>query len=114
MTTAATRMTRTTVEVLTLLLAAPAGDPPWAARIGELAGLGRSTVSQILARLTALGRVTPRMEEGPHPGRPARVFYELTPEGRNQTEAPVADGRSFDGWVRHWYSGNGCPACPRR
>ena len=72
-------MTRTTVEVLTLLLAAPAGDRLWAARIGELADLGRSTVSQIPVRLTALGWVTPRVEEGPHPGRPARAFCELTP-----------------------------------
>ena len=83
-------MTRTTVEVVTLLLAAPAGDPLWAARIGELAGLGRSTVSQIPVRLTALGWVTPRVEEGPHPGRPARVLCELTPEGRNQTEVVLA------------------------
>ncbi len=83
-------MTRPTVDVLRLLLSVPADDPLWGARISELADLGKSTVSQILARLTVLGWVTLREEEGPHPGRPARVFHTMSPEGRRQAEAALA------------------------
>ncbi|WKX68600.1 hypothetical protein [Streptomyces sp. XD-27] len=83
-------MTRPTVEVLRLLLLVPADDPLWGARISELADLGKSTVSQILARLTVLGWVTLREEEGPHPGRPARVFHTMSPEGRRHAEAALA------------------------
>ncbi|MFE9776380.1 hypothetical protein ACFYOV_32950 [Streptomyces sp. NPDC005931] len=48
------------------------------------------TVSQILARLTALGWVTFRQEEGPHPGRPARVFHSMSSQGRHQAKAALA------------------------
>ncbi|WP_216311768.1 MarR family transcriptional regulator [Streptomyces nanshensis] len=89
-TTPALRMTRPTVEVLRLLLAAPADDPLWGARIGELADLGKSTVSQILARLTGLGWLTLRDEEGPHPSRPARVLCILSPAGRERAEAALS------------------------
>ncbi|WP_326581644.1 PadR family transcriptional regulator (plasmid) [Actinacidiphila glaucinigra] len=89
MTSAAIRMTRPTVEVLRLLLPAAVDDPLWAARIGEEADLGKSTVSQILARLVELEWVTTSQEEkGSHPGRPPRTFYVLTDTGRR--EAHVA------------------------
>ncbi|WP_405968915.1 MarR family transcriptional regulator (plasmid) [Streptomyces sp. NBC_00015] len=90
MTTDTMRMTRPTVEVLRLLLDGGVDDPLWGARIGELADLGKSTVSQILARLTALEWVTPREEAGSHPGRPARVFYTLTEQGRREAKAALA------------------------
>ncbi|MBH1937860.1 hypothetical protein I5Q34_26925 [Streptomyces sp. AV19] len=78
------------VEVLRLLLSVPADDPLWAGRIAVSADVGKSTVSQVLARLTALGWVTRCGEEGPHPGRPARVFYTLSPKGRRQAEVALA------------------------
>ncbi|MEU7011846.1 MarR family winged helix-turn-helix transcriptional regulator [Streptomyces sp. NPDC046332] len=86
MTTPAIRATLPTVEVLSLLLEASADDPPWATKVSERAGLGKSTVSQILARLVALTWVELREEQGPHPGRPPRVFCTLTREGRRQAE----------------------------
>lgn len=94
--TAALRMTRPTVDVLRLLLSAPKDDPLWGARISELADLGKSTVSQILTRLTALGWLTPREENGPHPGRPPRLFHTMSSKGRRQAAIALAarDGRS--------------------
>lgn len=89
MTIAAIRLTRPTVEVLRLLLTASADVPLWGAKISEQADLGKSSVSQILARLTALGWVATREEEGPHPGRPARAFRSLTRVGRRQAEAAL-------------------------
>ncbi|WP_199920860.1 hypothetical protein [Streptomyces sp. NRRL S-237] len=81
--------------MLSLLLEASADDPPWATRMSEQAGLGKSTVSQILARLAALAWLVLRDEQGPHPGRPPRVFCTLTREGRRQAEVVLAarDGR---------------------
>ncbi|MET8680890.1 hypothetical protein ABZW18_25735 [Streptomyces sp. NPDC004647] len=58
--------------------------------MSEQAGLGKSTVSQILARLAALAWVVLRDEQGPHPGRPPRVFCTLTGEGRRQAEGVLA------------------------
>ncbi|GAA1310671.1 hypothetical protein GCM10009647_033760 [Streptomyces sanglieri] len=84
-------MTRPTVEVLRLLLPASVDDPLWAARIGEEADLGKSTVSQILARLVELGWVTTSQEDrGSHPGRPPRTFYVLTETGRREAELALA------------------------
>ncbi|WP_327072098.1 hypothetical protein OG196_42800 [Kitasatospora purpeofusca] len=83
-------MTRPTVEVLRLLLATPEYEPLWVARIGERAALGKSTVSQILARLSERQWVVLRQEQGSHPGRPARVLCELTERGRREAETALA------------------------
>ncbi|MFE9121474.1 PadR family transcriptional regulator [Streptomyces sp. NPDC007172] len=91
MTSAAIRMTRPMVEVLRLLLPAPVDDPLWAAKIGEEADLGKSTVSQILAKLVELEWVTTSQEEkGSHPGRPPRTFYALTDTGRREANSALA------------------------
>ncbi|GAA2280914.1 hypothetical protein GCM10010430_78780 [Kitasatospora cystarginea] len=74
-------MTRPTVEVLRLLLATRPHEPLWAARISEQTALGRSTVSQILARLTERQWVALCREQGSHAGRPARVLCVLTRQG---------------------------------
>ncbi|MDJ0347204.1 helix-turn-helix transcriptional regulator [Streptomyces sp. H10-C2] len=85
MTSTAIRMTRPMVEVLRLLLPAPLDEPLWAARIGEEADLGKSTVSQILAKLVEVEWViTSQEEKGSHPGRPPRTFYALTDTGRRE------------------------------
>ncbi|WP_327063442.1 hypothetical protein OG715_42330 [Kitasatospora purpeofusca] len=83
-------MTRPTVEVLRLLLAASAHEPLWAARISERAALGKSTVSQILTRLSERQWVVLRQEQGSHPGRPARVLCELTQQGCMEAETALA------------------------
>lgn len=83
-------MTRPTVEVLRLLLAASAHEPLWAARISEQTAVGKSTVSQILARLAERQWVSLRQEPGSHPGRPARVLCALTQQGRREARAALA------------------------
>ncbi|MEV6358131.1 hypothetical protein [Streptomyces hydrogenans] len=90
MTTLAIRATLPTAEVLSLLLDASADDPPWAARISEQTGLGKSTISQILTKLSALTWIVTRNESGPHPGRPPRILCSLTGEGRRQAKEVLA------------------------
>ncbi len=90
MTTLAIRATLPTAEVLSLLLDASADDPPWAARISEQTGLGKSTISQILTRLSASMWIVTRNEPGPHPGRPPRILCSLTGEGRRQAKKILA------------------------
>lgn len=126
-------MTRPTVDVLRLLLSAPKDDPLWGARISELADLGKSTVSQILTRLTALGWLTLREERGPHPGRPPRVFHTMSPKGRRQAtialaardargqrqcadplapQTPTTPARQLAGHAQHTTPGPGRPPAP--
>lgn len=45
-------------------------------------GLGSGTIYPILARLQAHGWITGHDETGPHPGRPARRYHQLTEQGR--------------------------------
>jgi DNA-binding MarR family transcriptional regulator len=82
------RLTKPTIAVLETLLAATDETPAWGLSICRDADLGPGTVYPILERLSERGWVTSREEAGPHPGRPARRFYELTGAGRQQaTEA---------------------------
>ncbi|MEU5839185.1 hypothetical protein ABZ820_36775 [Streptomyces diacarni] len=83
-------MTRPTVDVLSLLISAPKDDPLWGAKISELADLGKSTVSQILTRLTAMGWLTLREESGAHPGRPPRMFHTMSRKGRRLAAIALA------------------------
>jgi DNA-binding MarR family transcriptional regulator len=83
-------MTRPVVEVLRLLLKAPADEPLWGTKIVADADLGSGTVYPILQRLAEDGWIWPREETGPHPGRPARTFYELTETGRQKAEEALA------------------------
>lgn len=84
------RMTTTTRLVLDALLRAD--EPVWGLRIAEAAGLGSGTVYPILYRLTSHQWVTASVETTPHPGRPPRHYYALTPSGRLQAQA-VLDTR---------------------
>lgn len=99
-------MTRPTVEVLRLLLAAPPHEPLWAAGIAEQTGLGKSTVSQILTRLAKRQWIASRQERGPHPGRPPRALGVLTRQGRREAEAALA----ARGGNRHHGSEESVPA----
>ncbi|MGW3152795.1 PadR family transcriptional regulator [Streptomyces sp. NPDC001089] len=76
------RLTKPTIGVLEVLLSATADAPAWGLSICRDADLGPGTVYPILDRLTERGWITSREETGPHPGRPARRFYELTGSGR--------------------------------
>lgn len=85
------RLTKPTIGVLETLLSATSDQPAWGLSICRDADLGPGTVYPILDRLTERGWVTSHEETGPHPGRPARRFYELTGTGRQQaTEALAA------------------------
>lgn len=76
------RLTRPTIEVLEVLLAATPEAPAWGLKICEQADLGSGTVYPILDRLAEQGWVTSYPETDPHPGRPPRRYYELSGEGR--------------------------------
>ena len=89
-TEATLRLTMPTVAVLETLLAAQPHAPAWGLEICRRAGLGAGTVYPILARLAGLGWVEVQEEDGPHPGRPARRFYEFTTAGREQAEEALA------------------------
>lgn len=65
-----------------MLLASTHDEPAWGLKICEEADLGSGTVYPILDRLTEHGWIQAREEVGPHPGRPARRYYELTGVGR--------------------------------
>ncbi|MGW1322675.1 PadR family transcriptional regulator [Streptomyces antibioticus] len=78
------RLTKPTIVVLETLLSARSDSPPWGLSICRDADLGPGTVYPILDRLAQRGWVTSYEETGPHPGRPARRFYELTSTGRQQ------------------------------
>ncbi|MFF7259451.1 PadR family transcriptional regulator [Streptomyces sp. NPDC008159] len=76
------RLTKPTIAVLEALLSATSDNPAWGLSICRDADLGPGTVYPILDRLAERGWVTSHDEAGPHPGRPARRFYELTGTGR--------------------------------
>ncbi|MFF3690702.1 PadR family transcriptional regulator [Streptomyces sp. NPDC002187] len=78
------RLTKPTIAVLEVLLAATDDAPAWGLSICRDADLGSGTVYPILDRLSEYGWITSRNESDPHPGRPARRYYELTGHGRVQ------------------------------
>ncbi|WP_148589741.1 PadR family transcriptional regulator [Streptomyces sp. WAC01526] len=78
------RLTKPTIAVLETLLSATSGNPAWGLSICRQADLGPGTVYPILDRLCERGWLTSYEETGPHPGRPARRYYELTGNGRLQ------------------------------
>ncbi|MFK0173434.1 PadR family transcriptional regulator [Streptomyces sp. NPDC090306] len=84
------RLTKPTMAVLDALLSATADRPAWGLSIIRDADLGPSTVYPILERLQERGWITSREETGPHPGRPARRYYELTGTGRMQAAQALA------------------------
>ncbi|WP_167396075.1 PadR family transcriptional regulator [Streptomyces bobili] len=88
-TTATPRLTKPTIGVLEVLLNATTDNPPWGFSICRDADLGSGTVYPILDRLTERGWVRGWDETEPHPGRPARRFYELTGTGRQQATAAL-------------------------
>jgi PadR family transcriptional regulator PadR len=85
------RMTIPTQLVLRTLLADPSKEL-YGVEIGAAAGLPSGTVHPILARLEVVGWLTSRWEEiDPRVvGRPARRYYQLTPDGLELARAALA------------------------
>ncbi|MGV9693763.1 PadR family transcriptional regulator [Streptomyces sp. NPDC003444] len=83
------RLTKPTIAVLEILLAAQDNNPPWGLSICHDADLGPGTVYPILDRLKTRGWVATRTEEEPHPGRPPRMYYRLTGAGRSEATAAL-------------------------
>ncbi|MFI6896678.1 PadR family transcriptional regulator [Streptomyces sp. NPDC050256] len=83
---ASIRLTRTTLEVLKVLFDATPDAPAWGLKICEEADLGSGTVYPILDRLVTAGWAVRIEEQGEHPGRPRRSYYELTVAGRTSTQ----------------------------
>ncbi|WP_150134051.1 PadR family transcriptional regulator [Streptomyces hyaluromycini] len=79
---ASIRLTRPTLEVIKVLLASTPDNPAWGLKICEEADLGSGTVYPILERLVDAGWVTRYAEKEDHPGRPKRIYYELTALGQ--------------------------------
>jgi PadR family transcriptional regulator, regulatory protein PadR len=85
------RMTIPTQRVLDALLADPSAEL-YGIEIGDAAGLPSGTVHPILARLEGLGWLTSRWEDiDPSvAGRPARRYYQLTPDGVQAARSALA------------------------
>jgi DNA-binding PadR family transcriptional regulator len=88
------RLTKPTIGVLEALLAATDDNPAWGLSICTDADLGPGTVYPILGRLTERGWVVSRDEAEPHPGRPARRYYQLTNDGRTLAQAALEARRN--------------------
>ena len=93
------RMTIPTQRVLEALLADPSAEL-YGIEIGDAAGLPSGTVHPILARLEGLGWLTSRWEDidPSAAGRPARRYYQLTPNGAQAARSALA--RAYKGGAR--------------
>jgi PadR family transcriptional regulator, regulatory protein PadR len=87
----APRMTIPTQLVLRALLSDPTREL-YGVEIGHAAGLPSGTVHPILARLEGVGWLESRWEEidSRAAGRPARRYYQLTPDGVELARAALA------------------------
>lgn len=89
------RLTKPTIAVLEVLLAATDDRPAWGLSICIDADLGSGTVYPILDRLAERGWVESWDETTPHPGRPPRRYYQLTASGRAQAQAALEARRAL-------------------
>lgn len=81
-------LSSTTQHILRVLL--DAEEPMWALQITKKAGVRFGTGYATLTRLVEHHWVDTTLETaGTHPGRPARLFYQLTTTGRAQAEAAL-------------------------
>jgi PadR family transcriptional regulator PadR len=97
-------MTIPTQLVLRALLAEPSKEL-YGVEIGAAAGLPSGTVHPILARLETVGWLSSRWEDiNPRTeGRPARRYYQLTPDGLELAQAALARAYSATArpaWLR--------------
>ena len=102
-------MTIPTQLVLRALLTDPSQEL-YGVEIGTAAGLPSGTIHPILARLETVGWLTSRWEaiDPRVEGRPARRYYQLTPDGLELARAALAQAalaRAYSatarpGWLR--------------
>lgn len=83
------RLTKSVIGVLQALMVSSEDKPAWGLSICADADLGPGTVYPILERLTKHGWVTSWDETEPHPGRPARRYYQFTEDGQAQAQAAL-------------------------
>jgi PadR family transcriptional regulator, regulatory protein PadR len=114
MTASRVRLTKPTLAVLDVLLAADPDDPVWGFRICEEADLGSGSVYPILERLERVGWLSGSWEDPPPAGRPRRRFYTLSGGARQEIAAALAARAASR---RHWLPGpalSAGPASPAR
>ena len=95
-------MTIPAQRVLTALFADPTAEL-YGIEISDAAGLPSGTVHPILARLETVGWLTSRWEDiDPRAeGRPARRYYQLTPNGLALARAALARAHTTrPAWLR--------------
>jgi PadR family transcriptional regulator, regulatory protein PadR len=89
------------MDVLDVIMSAPASDPIWGLQICERTGRGSGTVYPALDRLTKAGWISDRWESPAPADRPRRRFYAVTDEGRSEYGAALANHASRRvSWVR--------------
>jgi hypothetical protein len=76
------RVTLVIMDVLDVIMGAPADDPAWGLRICDATGRGSGTVYPALDRLLKAGWVEDRWEDPPPGDRPRRRLYAITSAGR--------------------------------
>jgi PadR family transcriptional regulator PadR len=84
------RLTKPTLAVLGVLMAAGPDDLIWGFRLCEEADLGSGTVYPLLERLEQAGWVAGSWEDPAPADRPRRRFYEMTGAGRREAAAAIA------------------------
>jgi PadR family transcriptional regulator PadR len=77
------------MDVFSVLVDASADEPHWGLSICDATGLGPGTVYPILERLLKHGLVSCQEETEPHPGRPARLYYAITSDGKTTYRAAL-------------------------
>jgi PadR family transcriptional regulator, regulatory protein PadR len=70
------------MDVLDVLLNAPADDPAWGLKICEQTGHGTGTIYPALDRLLKAHWIEDRWEEPPPEDRPRRRYYSVTAAGQ--------------------------------
>ena len=78
------------MDVLDVVMSAPADDLAWGLRICEATGHGPGSVYPVLERLLKAGWIEDSWEEPQPEDRPRRRFYEITAAGRSAYQDVVA------------------------
>lgn len=84
------RLTKATLAVVAVLMAAGPDERIWGFKLCQEADLGSGTVYPLLERLERDGLVSSFWEEPAPRDRPPRRFYELTNHGRQEIAAAIA------------------------
>lgn len=93
-------MTLITMDVLDVVMNAPADDPAWGLRICEESGHGAGSVYPALERMLRFGWLEDSWEEPQPEDRPRRRYYTITGAGRAayQEANAARDARRAASW----------------